>query len=171
MDLDLEELRGPEPTFDLVYKAIAAKEAELALREEQILRERTLLEQAKKYLETTKISLGSVLNALLQAEEPGKLDLGSLVAASERAVGPTGPTGPADYGEVKRALHSTISRFTPRPFSTREVLQYLHLWFPRINIEANRSNISAYLKDFVSEGLIELKQEGSGNRPAIYHKK
>jgi len=168
-ELDVEEL--DESAFALVAKKIAEKEADLRLREEKILLERLVLEQAKKYLETTKVSLATVLNALLRDPEPGMLDLGSLVSAGERAAGPTGPTGPADYGEVRKALHSTISRFTARPFSTREALNYLRLWHPQINIEANRSNISAYLRDFVAEGLIQLEQEGSGQRPAIYRKK
>jgi hypothetical protein len=169
MELDVEEL--DDPTFELVAKKIAEREAELRLREEQIVRERATLEQAKKYLETTKISFARVLNAILQGAEPGTLDLDLLVSAGDRIAGPTGPTGPTNYGEIRKAVYETISRFTQRPFSTSEVLQYLRLWHPQIKVDSNRANISSYLKDFVSEGLIELKEEGSGNRPAIYQKK
>jgi hypothetical protein len=32
----------------------------------------------------------------------------------------------------------------------------------------NRPNISAYLSDFVEDGIIELVEKGSGTRPSIY---
>jgi hypothetical protein len=167
-ELDIDE--ATEDGIKLLALKIAEKKADLMRRQAQWIREMAQLEQAEKYLETTKVSLGVVLNSLLTSNENETLNFDSIVAAGQRSIGATGPTGPINHGEIRRALFETISRFTPRPFSTTELLNFLKLWHPLINVDGNRANINAYLKEFIDEEVITLEREGSGNRPAIYRR-
>lgn len=144
-------------------KLIDQKEREVQALEEAARLARAKLEADKKQL----VLLSSAVTSLIRAN--------SITTSATNAPAAYGddtstPGGATTYGHIKRAMREVIRWMPGTTFSTRDVITQLSAMNPEINVEGNRANISNYLRDFATEGLIKLEQEGSGQRPAIYRK-
>jgi hypothetical protein len=171
MDLDIEDEQPGR--LERLAGLMVAKEADLRLREEanrkecaSLEKERTALERAKRNLEAMNTSVDSLLSALDQPV--AEINDVLMALAGDLACTPSGVT---PYGEIKRAMRGIIEGMNGMPFSSREIVNYLRMKYPHIKVDSNRANISSYLRDFQTEGLIEVKEEGSGQRPTFYTKK
>lgn len=167
MDLDIEETNTPNIAH--ARKLLDAKKLELQRLKEQVLATEMVIDTAEHNLRALTLALETLTNSL---ENPGASTSRSLPTLSEGLARILGVAMPVAYGEIKKAMREIVDRIGPgRDFTVRDIMNHLATRYPHINLDSNRSNFSSYLGDFVSEGLIDLKQEGSGQRPAIYRKK
>jgi hypothetical protein len=167
MELGIDDPKAELGRLERISQVLAAKETELRSREEVIRKERAALERAKKNLDAMNASAESLLSVL---DRP-LVEVGDDLMALAGDLAST-PHGTAPYGEIKRAMKVIVKGMdVGSPFSSREVVTCLRMQYPRIKVDSNRANISSYLKDFEAEGLIEMTEEASGQRPAFFIKK
>jgi hypothetical protein len=159
-ELDIDETKDLKK-WEASQRSLAELEAELLGRDERLRRELAAVEKAIKNLGALKISL-----ALADGDHGTPNP--DLVFCDEVSIT---PNGAVTYGEIRKALRETIHRQNSRSFSSSEILNYLRAWYPHINVDSNRSNISGYFRDFVEEGLLKIENAASGQRPTIYRKK
>ncbi len=134
-------------------EAISKQEQELQKLEAEIQHKRHIVDQQKKALE--------LLMPLHDSLFPH-----AALANSENGQRPKPPHIGCRTATL-RAVHAIPSD----TFSVRDIYSILETQQLDFNLETNRSNVSAYLRDFVSDDIIEIAEEGSGRRATIYRKK
>lgn len=150
---DLEEIR----------KMLDKRELEVAALEDEARKARAKLSSDRIKYNAIKANVDSFSHdAGVHQDDPGKV-LGDLMGRVAHDI--------EIYGAIRRAVREAISRQPLPGFSTRDILEHIKRSHPEINVDNNRSNINAYLNQFVREGVINIERTASGPTPTFYRKK
>jgi len=143
-----------ENQFTALTQSLKERETRLIASEEENVRLRLQLEDDRKALERV-------------------IELHQKVAAMRRGYSEI-PDSPVDAETVKSALLNAIVFVSKRTkvFSSTDIIAH---WQglpqsqrPKFDIDKNRANISAYLRDFEHSKAIQVVEKGSGRRPYTY---
>jgi hypothetical protein len=157
------------PSSDISMKDFETFHREILARETEVSSEELRIQQKRKELEDLKASYNKLCSAFgLHLVEPAPISNGSAVSAS---VVVSKDYSKLPMKEAIRRIIPVVAKTTPE-FSSRDILNFIEELpdgcrpaFDPIN---SRSNVSASMSGFSSQGFIEEVSPASGRRPAVY---
>lgn len=145
-----------------VQEALKKERERLDSLEQELKRDRLQLQ-----LNTEALMRVLTMQGRIHPEGPGELTLETPIAAL-----PETPKG---------AVRQTVDQLIPilgangGDISSSRIVSYLLRLpvgeRPSFNMQKNKANIGAYLREYAADGKLQLIEKGSGTRPSVYRVK